>query len=490
VTQLRYCPRRQSVAAAVFTALVVALFASVLTVGSAHARAAPESFADLVDGLLPGVVNISTTQISEGGPRGFPGLEQAPPEFREFFEEFFERNRPEGPRRSNSLGSGFVIDGDGHIVTNSHVIEDAEEISVILHDNTQLEATVVGVDSKTDMALLKVDTDHPLQPLEWGDSDDLRVGDWVVAIGNPFGLGGTVTAGIVSARGRDINAGPYDDFIQTDASINRGNSGGPLFDVDGKVVGINTAIYSPQGGSIGIGFAVPSAIAKPVIEQLKEFGRTRRGWLGVRIQTVTDEIAESLGLSEARGALVASVTEDGPAEDAGIRQGDVILRFDDKPVEEMRELPRLVAETKVGSTVPVEVWRDGNKVGVNVTLGELEQFEQEAAAETPETTPETAPQTSETLGMSLSTLTPSLREQFEIAPNIEGVLVTDVDPASNAGEKGIRPGDIIVEMNSDPVQSPDEVEAKIDEARAAGTRTVLLYVERAGDRRFVALRLG
>ena len=356
--------------------LVVA--ATVLTLGPAPAqtRGAPESFADLAESLLPAVVNISTTQKIRG--RG-PEIPQFPPgsPFEEFFKEFFDRQqRRGGPRRATSLGSGFIVTGDGYVVTNNHVIADADEVTVILQDDTKLKARIVGRDPKTDLAVLKVQPDGELPFVKFGDSDRLRIGDWVIAIGNPLGFGGTVTAGIVSALGRDINSGPYDNFIQTDASINKGNSGGPLFNLQGEVIGINTAIFSPTGGSIGIGFSIPAALARPVVNQLREFGRTRRGWLGVRIQAVTDEIAESLGLGAARGALVASVTEGGPAEKARIEAGDVILTFNEKPIEVMRQLPRAVADTSPDQEVVVTVWRKGAEISMNVVIAELEEYEQ------------------------------------------------------------------------------------------------------------------
>ena len=291
--------------------------------------------------------------------------------------------RPEAqPRKATSLGSGFIIDPAGYVVTNNHVIADADEITVILHDDTNLKAEVIGRDTKTDIALLKVKTDKPLSAVTWGDSDAARVGDWVLAIGNPFGLGGSVTAGILSARQRDINSGPYDDFLQTDASINRGNSGGPMFNMDGQVIGINTAIYSPSGGSIGIGFAIPSNLAKAVVAELQsETDHTvHRGWLGVRIQAVTDEIAESLGLDKARGALIASVSDNGPAQAAGIQAGDVVLSFDGREVTDMRRLPRLVAETPVGKTVPVTVWRKRKENTLQVKIGRLEESDQQQAS--------------------------------------------------------------------------------------------------------------
>ncbi|MEK9726060.1 MAG: Do family serine endopeptidase, partial [Rhodospirillaceae bacterium] len=362
--------------------LAVLLVAGWAIAGTAEAKTAPESFADLAQKLLPSVVNISTTQTVEG--RDNPTMPQLPPgsPFEDFFKEFFDRNSPQQrSRRATSLGSGFIISKDGYVVTNNHVIADADEITVILHDDTRLPAELVGRDTKTDLAVLKVKAEIDLSPVGFGNSDAARVGDWVVAIGNPFGLGGTVTAGIISARGRDINSGPYDDYIQTDASINRGNSGGPMFNLDGQVIGINTAIFSPTGGSVGIGFAIPATTAEPVIAQLMKNGSVQRGWLGVHIQAVTDEIAETLGLKEASGALVASVIKDSPAEKGKIKAGDVILTFDGKKVNEMKALPRIVAETEVGRKAPVIVWRDGGRKTLQVAVGELDE-EAEVAART------------------------------------------------------------------------------------------------------------
>src|SRR5512143_2084229 len=360
-------------------ALLIAVV--VLLPGAALARTTPDSFADLAASLLPSVVNVSTTQVIEGNP----GIElpQLPPgsPFEEVFKEFMERGQPRAqPRRATSLGSGFIIDTEGHIVTNNHVIQDADEVTVILHDETRLEAKVIGRDAKTDLAVLKVEPHGKLAPVKFGDSDVVRVGDWILAIGNPFGFGGTVTTGIISARGRDIQAGPYDDFLQTDASINRGNSGGPMFNLDGEVIGINTAIFSPSGGSVGIGFAIPSSGAQPVIQQLIEHGQVRRGWLGVRIQAVTEEIADALGLKDAAGALVAGVIPGGPAEKAKIKDGDIILEFDGKPIGQMRRLPRLVADTEIGRTVPIRVWRDGRELSLMVEVGELKESEKAALA--------------------------------------------------------------------------------------------------------------
>jgi len=459
----------------------------------------PPSFADLAQELLPAVVNISTTQTFGGQDFEGPEMPQFPPgsPFQEFFEEFFDRRQgPDLPqRRATSLGSGFIVDADGYIVTNYHVIEGADEITVLLHDDTNLSAELVGHDERTDIAVLRVEPETPLPAIGWGSSEDMRVGDWVIAIGNPFGLGGSVTAGIISARARDINAGPYDDFIQTDASINRGNSGGPMFNLDGQVIGINTAIYSPSGGSVGIGFAIPSSLARNVVDQLIEFGRTRRGWLGVRIQSVTDDIAEGLGLEDARGALVASVTPGGPAAEAGIEPGDVIVEFSERDIEEMRTLPRIVAETPVGSEVEVTVWRQGELETLTVTLGELEAAEEAGLlAGLPDGTPEDddakgPEETLESLGMALSNLSDDLRRRYDLPSEADGVVVTDVAPGSAAAERGLQPGEVIVEVGQEEVSSVEEVVTSIREARDAGRRSVLLLVEREGDMRFIALNI-
>jgi serine protease Do len=459
---------------------------------AAVAREAPRSFADLAENLLPAVVNISTTQMMRADRRG-PERPQFPPgsPFEEFFRDFFERRGQQGvpQRKATSLGSGFVIDATGYIVTNNHVIAEADEITVRFQDDTIKEAKIIGRDPKTDLAVLKVETDKPLTALDWGESDDSRVGEWVMAIGNPFGLGGTVTVGIISARARDINAGPYDDFLQTDASINRGNSGGPMFNMDGKVIGINTAIFSPSGGSIGIGFAIPSSLAKPVVAQLREYGRTRRGWLGVRIQAVTDEIAEGLGLSDAKGALVASVSEGGPAEKAGVEPGDVVLKFDGKDVERMRRLPRIVAETPIGKKAKVEVWRRGKTKMLSVKVGELEEMEKEVASALTDQGKGDKQGTVSELGLSLSGITSDLRGRFDLAEEVKGVVITEADPAGVSAEKGLRVGDVIIEINQEEVTTVAQVLAKVQEAKDANRRTVLLLVDRQGDLRFVAVGL-
>jgi len=504
-SMIRSTLRRVVLAAAAALVLVPPLALPPAGPALAQPRGAPESFADLAERLLPAVVNVSTTQLARGRERPDLPMPQFPPgsPFEEFFRDFFERNRPNGrdpqqqqqqapQRRAQSLGSGFIIDAaEGLVVTNNHVVEGADEINVILHDNTSIRAELVGRDARTDLALLRVRTDHRLSAVQFGDSDKSRVGDWVIAIGNPFGLGGSVTAGIISARGRDIRQGPYDDFFQTDAAINRGNSGGPLFNLAGEVIGINTAIFSPTGGSIGIGFAIASNLAQNVIGQLKQFGRTRRGWLGVRIQGVTDEIAESIGLREARGAMVASVQEGGPADRARIQAGDVVLSFDGHEIREMRTLPRVVAETAIGKEVPVVVWRDGRERTLQVTVAELQE---EQAAATPGAAPgRPAPSRSAEiagLGMTVSAITPELRERFQLAENQRGVVVTEVAPNGSAAERGLRAGDVVVEVQQEPVSSPAELAEKVERARKANRRNVLMLVEGQGGLRWVPLQLG
>lgn len=462
----------------------------------AQSNHGPASVADLAEGLLDAVVNISTSQNVGGSGRTLPRM-QAPDgsPFQDFFDEFFKERQGEGQRsrKVTSLGSGFVIDAkEGIIVTNNHVIDGADDIEVNFADGSKLKAELVGADSKTDLAVLKVEPVKPLTEVPFGDSDKMRIGDWVMAIGNPFGLGGTVTVGIISARGRDINSGPYDNFIQTDAAINRGNSGGPLFNMNGEVIGINTAIISPSGGSIGIGFAVPTELAVNVIDQLREFGETRRGWLGVRIQPVTDEIAESLGMDEAKGALVAGVVRGGPVDDGSIEPGDVIIRFDGKEVEAMRDLPRVVAESPVGKAVDVVVIRNGKEETVKVTLGRLEDSEKQANADDGSGSPALpdALETLDVLGMTLAELTDDGRQEFAIADDVEGVLITDVDPDSAAAEKRIMPGDVIVEIAQEAVMTPQDVEDRIAALKQDGRRNALLMLAgRTGELRFVTVRM-
>jgi serine protease Do len=488
-------------------ALIAALAAAPIAPAFAQTpmRDAPTSFRPLAQQLLPAVVSIqvTTTTASRNANRpDAPEVPQAPPgsPFEEFFRDFLERNRPPGQgrpgqppqqqRRGTSLGSGFVIDaGEKLVVTNNHVVEGGNEINVVLQDNTTLPAELVGSDTRTDIALLRVKTDRQLTAVQFGNSDEAQVGDWVLAIGNPFGLGGSVSSGIVSARSRDIRQGLYDDFIQTDAAINRGNSGGPLFDMQGRVVGINTAIYSPSGGSIGIGFAIPSNLARGVVAQLKENGRVRRGWLGVNIQQVTDEIAESLGLRNgARGALVARAQEDGPAAKAGIRNGDVILRFNNQEVREMRNLPRIVAETPVGTAAPVVVWRDGKEETVNVTVAEVPADQAEAQNQ-PQGQPRSQVVELQGLGLKVSSITNEARERFSLRPEQRGVLITEVASGSNAAERDLRPGDVIVEVQQERVNTPQELQERLERLRRSNRASALLLVEGQQGQRFVPLRL-
>jgi serine protease Do len=475
-------------------------FSLVLASAAAFARPAPDSFADLATKLLPAVVNISTTQTisDKGNKKGVgPDLPQFPPgsPFEEFFKDFLDKNKPGGqqrealPRHATSLGSGFIIDPSGLVVTNNHVIADADQITVTLQDDTNFKAEVVGKDTKTDLALLRIKSSKPLPAVKFGNSDLMRVGDWVLAIGNPFGLGGTVTAGILSARAREINSGPYDDFLQTDAAINRGNSGGPMFNMDGEVIGINTAIFSPSGGSIGIGFAIPSNMAKPVIDQIQKFGHPRRGWLGVNIQSVTDEIAESLGLDKPRGALIASVQNGGPAQVAGIQPGDVVLSFDGKKVADMRHLPRIVAETPIDKVVKVKLWRKRKELTVDVKVGELKETVLQASASPKDKPAAPASTAVKLLGLAVANLSPDLREQYGLSENASGVVVTSVDDNGPAAEKGMRAGDVIVEVAQEEIKTADDVSKKIEDARKDGRKSVLLLVDRQGDLRFYALKL-
>jgi serine protease Do len=472
-------------------------------VPAAIAREAPASFADLAAELLPGVVNISTSAKvqARGDFPGLPDMPVFPPgsPFEQFFRDFLERNRPgkhghneavPQMRRLQSLGSGFVLDPSGIIVTNTHVIDGADEITVTTQDGTAMKATVIGRDDRVDIAVLRVKPEKPLHALRFGNSDKMRVGDWVLAIGNPFGLGGTVTAGIVSARGRDIHQGPYDDFIQTDTPINRGNSGGPLFNMDGEVIGINTAIYSPTGGSIGIGFAIPSNMAKNTVEQLIRYGHARRGWLGVRIQQVTPDIAESLGMHESVGAMVAGVTEGGPAAAANIHNGDIILKFNNQDVKEMRSLPRMVAETAIGQDVPVVLWRDGKEQTVHVKIGEMPEEQKEANLQSgQEPAPSDRPMELSGLGLRIAPLTSETREHFQINPDQKGVVITDVAPDSAAAQKGLKPGDVIVEVQQEQVNSPEDVKDRVERLREQNRKSVLMLLQGSDGLRWVPLPL-
>src|SRR5450755_1242638 len=471
---------------------------------SAQAEArGPDGIADVAEKVIDAVVNISTSQTVEakgggaGGDRG--AMPQLPPgsPFEEFFDDFFKNRRGPGgnskggelqPRKTNSLGSGFIVDTSGIVVTNNHVIADADEINVIMNDGTKIKAELVGVDKKTDLAVLKFKPAKPLIAVKFGDSDKLRLGEWVIAIGNPFSLGGTVTAGIVSARNRDINSGPYDSYIQTDAAINRGNSGGPLFNLDGEVIGVNTLIISPSGGSIGIGFAVPSKTVAGVVDSLRQFGELRRGWLGVRIQQVTDEIAESLNIKPARGALIAGVEDKGPAKPAGIEPGDVVVKFDGKDIKEPKDLSRVVADTAVGKEVDVVIIRKGAEETKKVTLGRLDDGDKAVQASAKAQPEPEKPVTQKALGLDLATLSEDLRTRYKIKDTVKGVIITNVDGASDAADKRLSAGEVIVEVAQEAVANAADVKKRVDQLKKDGKKSILLLVSNAdGELRFVAL---
>jgi serine protease Do len=463
---------------------------AILRPAPVFAAPAPDTFADLAQSVTTAVVNISATQVSTEKTSDNP---QTPDEM---FEEFLKRRHPNGeshPRRSNSLGSGFVIDPAGIVVTNNHVIDGANEIDVIFTDGSRLRAEVVGKDAKVDLAVLRVKAPKPLAAVKFGDSDKLRVGDWVIAVGNPFALGGTVTAGIISAKGRNIDSGPYDNYLQTDAAINKGNSGGPLFNLAGEVIGINTAILSPSGGSIGIGFATPANTAQPVIDQLLKFGETRRGWLGVRIQNVDDAIADSLGIGKARGALISGIDDKGPSAGAGFKAGDVIVTFDGKTVADARELPKIVAATPVGKDVDIVVIRDGQEMTKKVKLGLLDESEARTKKVQPELAEKPAPREEKThvFGMDIAALTDAWRAKLQIKDKVKtGVVVVQVDPESPAAEQRLIPGDVILEINRQPVAAPEDILAQSKALKADGRKTALLLIATAqGQARFVALTL-
>ena len=479
-------------AVAAFATMAMLAFA-----GESFARG-PDGIADVAERVIDAVVNISTSQKVEMRRGTAPQLPQDSP-LDELFRDFFKNRRGQGDnqgeergtRRVNSLGSGFIINAEGIVVTNNHVISEADEVHVILNDGTRLKAEIIGKDQKTDLALLQVKPDKPLKAVKFGDSDKLRLGEWVIAIGNPFSLGGSVTAGIVSARNRDINSGPYDNYIQTDAAINRGNSGGPLFNLDGEVIGINTAIISPTGGSIGIGFAVPSKTAIAIIEQLRSFGETRRGWLGVRIQQVTDEIAESLNIKPARGALIAGVDDKGPAKPAGIEPGDVVVKFDGKDIKEMRDLPRTVADTPVGKDVEIVVIRKGKEEKKTVKVGRLEDGErQQQVSLKKDTQPEEKTVVQKALGLQLSNLNDELRKRYKIKDSVAGVVITGIDSNSAAAEKRLRAGDVIVEVMYEAVTTTDDLQKRLDQLKKDGKKSAMMLVMNAqGDTQFVVLPL-
>ncbi len=496
---------------------IVPLLVCVGRVAPSVAHPAPDSFADLAQSLLPAVVNVSSSMAAHASADA-PEMPVFPPgsPFEQFFKEFMNRHHngggegneggdggdddqggapdsgpdqaPGHPHRMQSLGSGFIIDPAGYVVTNNHVIDGADEVTVTLQDDTTLKATVIGHDDRTDLALLKVASDKPLPAVKFGDSDAARVGDWVLAIGNPFGLGGSVSAGIVSARGRDIQQGPYDDFIQTDAAINKGNSGGPLFDMHGEVIGINTAILSPSGGSIGLGFAIPSGEARVVVDQLRQFHRARRGWLGVRIQQVTPDIAETLGLHGADGALVAGVNTGGPADHAHLQNGDVLLTFNGQKLREMRTLPRVVAETPIDQKVPVDLWRNGKPMTVQVVVAEMpEEAKAAAAQDGHHVLPPSAIVDLGGMGMKVAPISDELRTRFKLDAKQKGVVVTDVNADGTAADRGLKAGDVIVEVQQQAVSSPGDIQRRLNDARASGKKSALLLVQGKDGMRWVPL---
>jgi serine protease Do len=487
------------------------IFASALVLGAAGSlppvpgpafAKGPESLADLADAVSDAVVNISATQnMDDKHAENPPQFEPGTP-FDDLFEEFFRRHQQgndrqdqkQRQRKSNSLGSGFVVDPSGVVITNNHVIADANEVTVIFADGQKLKGDVVGKDEKVDVAVLRVKPDKPLKAVKFGDSEKVRVGDWVVAVGNPFGLGGTVTAGVISARHRNIESGPYDNYFQTDAAINKGNSGGPLFNMAGEVIGINTAILSPSGGSIGIGFATPAATVIPVIDQLEKFGETRRGWLGVHIQNVDDTIAESLNLGQVRGALIAGTDDKGPAKAAGLKAGDVIVKFDGIEIKESRDLPKIVAAAPVGKDVAIVVIRQGKQITKTIKLGRLEDNDKltSLAAKRGNAGKQAiAGAVEKALGMEFSSLTDDLRQKFAIKNNVvAGVVITGVDPDSVAADKHVQAGDVVMEINQEPVKEPADIAKKIRALKEGGKKSALLLVANGqGEVRFVALGL-
>jgi len=495
MTHIRTRSRPITAVRAMGTAALIAGAALMWSGLPAHAAPAPESFAPLAKKVTPAVVNISAVQKPEvaqndGPQQPFPF--QFPPgsPFEEFFKQFQDRmgqgQGPQGPNHEQrvALGSGFIIDAEGYVVTNNHVIDGASEVSVRLDDDESFPAKIIGTDPKTDLALLKIEANRSFPYVKLGDSDRAEVGSWVMAVGNPFGLGGTVTAGIVSARGRNIDAGPYDDFLQIDASINKGNSGGPLFNTDGEVIGINSAIYSPNGGSVGIGFAIPSNLAKPVLAALRDHGSVERGWLGVQIQPVTQDIAHALGLSEAKGAIVAEITANSPAEQSGLKKGDVILELNGRPIADSRALARMVASLGADQKAELGVWRDGSQTTLGFTTGKLPTDNQVASA-----AGDTMPGSLESkdLGAELAALTPQTRARFGIDESTAGVLVVDVQKPD---PRGLLPGDVIKQIGQEKITGPRDLEQAVARAKDGGNKAVLLLVSRQGNDLFIGVKLG
>lgn len=469
-------------------------FLFLLVDNKAYAVAPLQGFADVVEKLLPSVVSVTTSANQTENADNLDSSDNFPPgsPYQEFFQQFFDGNVPDlDSRRIASMGSGFIVNPDGYILTNNHVVDGSSDILVTMFDGTNYKAEIVGRDKKTDIALIKINPKKKLTTVEFANSDNLRVGDWVLAIGNPYGLGNTVTAGIVSARARDIQAGPYDDFIQTDVSINRGNSGGPLFSADGKLVGVNTAIFSPSGGSVGISFAIPANMAKWVLDNLLKNGKIQRGKIGVKVQSVTDEIAETLGLKLTAGALVASVDADGSAAKAGIEPGDVILKFNGVRITAMRNLPRMVAETQVGKNVPIIIFRNGKELSLKILIDEmpddsLNLQNQNKKQKNPISALEIIPL--EPLGVAVAKLTPALRDRYKISRFLSGVLIVEVNPNSDAASKGLKPGDVISEVNRTEVLNPQDLEKQILVAKEKKAKSILMLVDGPLGLRFVAVK--
>ncbi len=458
---------------------------------AAHAELAPSTFADLAQKVTPSVVTISSSHKVERQAEGPDMPFQFPPgsPFEDFFKHFRDQQQQGGTQHVRALGSGFIIDATGYVVTNNHVIDQATDIEVTLSTGKEYPAKLIGTDAKTDLALLKISAPQPLPVANFGDSDKLRIGDWVMSVGNPFGLGGTVTTGVLSARGRDIHSGPFDDFLQIDAAINQGNSGGPTFNLAGEVVGINTAIYSPNGGSVGIGFAIPANMAKPVIAQLREHGSVSRGWLGVGIQPVTPEIASAVGLADPSGALVMKVEPESPAAKAGLRKGDVITGFNGQKVDALHDLTRLVADTRAGTKVDMKIWRDKKNETLSVEIAKLKAERIASAGDQPTVENGADGRAVKELGARLTALTPDIREQLDIPDGITGVMITDVDSDGAAAEQGLQSGDIIVQVGQKPVATPADVAAIVDKAVEAKQEAVLLLVNHRGDELFVAVKV-
>jgi serine protease Do len=450
---------------------------------------APFSFADLVERVSPAVVTVTVEQEINAAAGMNP--QDLPEPFRDFFNQYGQQNGGKQfniPRKAVAMGSGFIIDKAGFIVTNNHVVESAKSIKVKLADGREFDAKLIGADAATDVAVLKVKADRSLPTVDFGDDHQLRVGDWVIAVGNPFGLSNTVTAGIVSSIGRDVGNGPYTNFIQIDAPINRGNSGGPTFDIRGKVIGMNSMIFSPSGGSVGIGFAIPASTVRGIVEQLKSHGKVARGWLGVEVQAITPEMAASFGSKDLKGAIVANIVPGGPAAKAGFRQGDLVVAINGAAVDDSRDLTRRVAALQAGTTATFTVVREGSKQELTAKVG-LRKDEQVASNDNPDQPASAPATTAEAMGLGLAAVTPDVRRTYNLGPDAAGVVITKVDPNSDAADKGIQPGDMVVSVANKPVHSPQELKTRVADAKAAGRTAVLVLVNGQNGQRFIALKI-